>query len=197
MPVTARSVVTPVLFGGGGGGSVLTLALWLTRGVPASSVPLTVAELVMAWSCLIWTMKGMRTTAPGFIAPILQEKVTTPDPPAVQVATPPDTDTILAIGRIVAVPDPLVAAGPACEYVKVVLDGVFVTTNVPLNEGSATPAILTCWLKANDAGAETVTVTTPLALREIEEMFDGTVLSVFATETFAAGKFDVFVTVMV
>ena len=67
---------------------------------------------------------------------------------------------------------------------------------MPLNEGSVTPAIATCWLKANDAGAETVTVTTPLALREIEEIFDTTVLSVFVTEAFA-GKCDVFVTVMV
>ena len=74
--------------------------------------------------------------------------------------------------------------------------GTLVIKNVPLNEGSVTPAIATCWLKAKDAGAETVTVTTPLALREIEEIFDVTVLSVFVTEAFA-GKCDVFVTVMV
>jgi len=54
----------------------------------------------------------------------------------------------------------------------------------------------TCWLKANDAGAESVTVTTPLALREIEVIFDTTVLSVFVTDALA-GKCDVFVTVMV
>ena len=67
---------------------------------------------------------------------------------------------------------------------------------MPLNDGSVTPAIATCWLKANDAGAETVTVTTPLALREIEVIFDATVFSVFVTDAFA-GKCDVFVTVMV
>src|ERR1041384_1284045 len=115
LPVTARSVVIPVLFGGGGGGSVLTLALLLTSAVPAVSVPLTVAVLVIACSWVIWTMKEMRTTAPGVIAPILQEKLATPGPPAVQVATPPDTDTIFEAGRIAAVPDPLVSTAPACE----------------------------------------------------------------------------------
>lgn len=74
--------------------------------------------------------------------------------------------------------------------------GTLVRTKVPLNDGFVTPAILTCWLKANEAGADVVTVTTPLALRETEEIFDATVLSVLATETFA-GKCEVFVTIMV
>jgi hypothetical protein len=47
LPVIARSVVTPVFEGGGGGSAVVTLALLLTKAVPAWSVPLTVAELVM------------------------------------------------------------------------------------------------------------------------------------------------------
>ena len=114
-PVIARSVVIPVLFGGGGGGSVLAVALLVASDVPAVSVPLAVAVLVMAWSCAIRTMKGIRTTAPGSIVPILQEKLTTPVPPAVQVATPPVTETMFDAGRIVTVPEPLVATAPACE----------------------------------------------------------------------------------
>ena len=47
LPVSAKSVVTPVFEGGGGGSVVVTLALLLTRAVPAVSVPLRVAELVM------------------------------------------------------------------------------------------------------------------------------------------------------
>ena len=47
LPVSAKSVVTPVFEGGGGGSVVVTLALLLTKAVPAVSVPLTVAELVM------------------------------------------------------------------------------------------------------------------------------------------------------
>jgi len=115
LPVTARSVVIPVLFGGGGGGSVLAVALLVASGVPAVSVPLAVAVLVMDWSCAIRTMNGMRPTTPGSIVPILQEKLTTLVPPAVQVATPPFTETMFDAGRIVTVPDPLVAAAPACE----------------------------------------------------------------------------------
>jgi hypothetical protein len=52
LPVIARSVVTPVFEGGGGGSLVVTLALLLTKAVPALSVPLTVAELVMVWFCI-------------------------------------------------------------------------------------------------------------------------------------------------
>jgi hypothetical protein len=42
-----------------------------------------------------------------------------------------------------------------------------------------------------------ITVTTPLADRETVEMLAGAVVSVSATEMFAAGKFDVFVSVAV
>lgn len=143
LPVRERSVVTPVFVGGGGGGFVVRLALLVANALPAKSVPLTVAALVIAWFCVICTVKLMRTNAPGSICPRSQEKVTIPGPPEVHVPTPLETMVMFAIGRSVAVPPLLVAAAPACEKVNVVFVGALVTWNVPLNEGSSTPAICT------------------------------------------------------
>jgi hypothetical protein len=71
-----------------------------------------------------------------------------------------------------------------------------VTGNVPLKEGSVTPAIVTVWPKPKKLGAVVVTVTTP-ADRETDAMLAGKWLRVSETEMFAAGKFDVLVRVMV
>src|SRR5438270_14060357 len=99
----ARSVVTPVFVGGGGGSAVVTLALLVTNGVPAWSVPLTVAELVMVWFC-ICTITFTRATPPGASVPTEQVTVNTPAPPLVH-DTGPLADTIFTSGCSVAVPD--------------------------------------------------------------------------------------------
>lgn len=190
----ARSVVTPVFEGGGGGSLVVTLALLLTKAVPALSVPLTVAELVMVWFC-IWTITLIRARAPGASVPTLQDTVVTPAPPLVHVIGPLAL-RMLASGCRVAVPDTLFATAPAWEYVKLVLDGTVAIGNVPLKDGSATPAMVTVWPKANARGALKVIVTFPLASREAVAMLAETVLSVFTTEMFEAGNDDVLVTVM-
>jgi hypothetical protein len=87
LPVIARSVVTPVFEGGGGGSLVVTLALLLTKAVPAWSVPLKVAELVMLWFC-ICTITLIRARAPGASVPTLQATVNTPAPPLVHDTGP-------------------------------------------------------------------------------------------------------------
>lgn len=111
LPVIARSVVTPVFEGGGGGSAVVTLALLLTNAVPAVSVPLTEAELVMVWFC-ICTITLTRATAPGASVPALQVTVNTPAPPLVHDIGPLAA-TIFTSGCIVAVPDTLFATTPA------------------------------------------------------------------------------------
>ena len=93
-------------------------------------------------------------------------------------------------------PDTLFATAPAWEYVKLVLEGTVAIGNVPLKDGSATPAMVTVWPKANARGAVKVIVTFPLASREAVAMLAGTVLSVFTTAMFEAGNCDVLVTVM-
>src|SRR6478672_9566460 len=109
----ARSVVTPVFVGGGGGSAVVTLALLLTNAVPAVSVPLTVAELVMVWFC-ICTITLTRATAPGASVPTEQTRVNTPAPPLVHDIGPLAV-TIFTSGCIVTVPDALFATTPAWE----------------------------------------------------------------------------------
>jgi hypothetical protein len=121
--------------------------------------------------------------------------VNTPAPPLVH-DTGPFAEIIFTSGCIVAVPDTLFATAPAWEYVKLVLDGTVAIGNVPLNDGSATPAIVTVWPKANARGAVSVIVTFPLASREVLAMPAGTVFTVSTTVMLEAGKFDVFVTVM-
>ena len=76
------------------------------------------------------------------------------------------------------------------------LEGTVAIGNVPLNEGSATPAIVTVWPKANARGAVRLIVTFPLASREALVIPAGTVFTVSTTVMFEAGKFDVLVTVM-
>ena len=77
------------------------------------------------------------------------------------------------------------------------LEGTVAIGNVPLKDGSATPAIVTVWPKANARGAVRVIVTFPLASREALAMLAGTVFTVSTTVTLVAGKGDVFVIVMV
>jgi len=192
--VIARSVVIPVVAGGGGGSAVVTLALLVTNGVPAWSVPLTVAELVMVWFC-ICTVTFTRATAPGARVPAEQVMVNTPGPPLVQ-ATGPFAVTMFICGVTVTVPPTLFATGPAWEYVRLELLGTVAIGNVPLNDGSATPAMVTVSPKANARGEVRVMVTLPLASREALAMLAGTVFTVSTTTTFVAGKSDVFVTVM-
>ena len=111
LPVMARSVVTPVFAGGGGGSAVVALALLVANGVPATSVPLTVAELVMVWFC-ICTITFTRATAPGSSVPAEQVMVNTPGPPLVH-AIGPLAVTMFTSGWVVTVPDTLFATGPA------------------------------------------------------------------------------------
>jgi len=184
-----------VFVGGGGGSAVVTLALLVTNGVPAVSVPLTEAELVMVWFC-ICMITLTRASAPGASVPALQVIVNTPGPPLVH-DTGPLAVTIFTSGCIVAVPDTLFATAPAWEYVKLVLEGTVAIGNVPLKDGSATPAMVTVWPKANARGAVRVIVTFPLASREALAMLAGTVFTVSTTVTLVAGKGDVFVIVMV
>src|SRR4029077_5315093 len=177
-----------------GGSAVVTLALWLTNGVLAVSVPLTVAELVMVWFC-ICTSTFTRATPPGASVPTEQVTVNTPAPPLVHDIGPLAV-TIFTSGCIVAVPDTLFATAPAWEYVKLVLEGTVAIGNVPLKDGSATPAMVTVWPKANARGAVRVIVTFPLASREALAMLAGTVFTVSTTVMFEAGNGDVFVIVM-
>lgn len=173
---------------------VVTLALLLTNAVPAWSVPLTVAELVMVWFC-ICTRTLIRATPPGASVPTEQATVNIPAPPLVH-APGPDPFTMFTCGCSVAVPDTLEPTAPAWEYVKLLLDGTVAIGNVPLKDGSATPAIVTVWPKANARGALRVIVTFPLASREALVMLAGTVFTVSTTVMFEAGKGDVLVTVM-
>src|SRR6476659_2258301 len=103
---------------------------------------------------------------------------------------------MFAVGSSVTVPKPLTAFGPTCEYVKVVAVGPLVTGNVPLKEGSATPAMVTVWPKPKKVGSTVVTVTTLLE-RETDKMPGATVLSVSATAMFVTGNADVLVMVTV
>ena len=73
--------------------------------------------------------------------------------------------------------------------------GTLAIGNVPLKDGSVTPAMVTVWPKANARGAVRVIVTFPLASREALAMLAGTVFTVSTTTTFGAGKCDVFVIV--
>ena len=93
-------------------------------------------------------------------------------------------------------PDTLFATAPAWEYVKLVLEGTVAIGNVPLKDGSATPAMVTVWPKANARAEVRLIVTFPLASREALAMPAGTVFTVSTTVMFEAGNGDVFVTVM-
>lgn len=68
----------------GCGGAVVLLILALTRTVPAASVPLAVAELMIPWFC-ICTITFTVTEAPGSRLPSVQLTLITPVPPAVQL----------------------------------------------------------------------------------------------------------------
>ena len=147
----------------------------------------------MVWFC-ICTMTLTRATAPGSNVPAEQVMVKTPGPPPVQ-ATGPFAATIFICGTTVTVPDTLFATGPAWAYVRLVFDGTVAIGNVPLKDGSATPAMVTVSPKANARGEVRVMVTLPLASREALAMLAGTVFTVSTTTTLVAGKCDVFVIV--
>src|SRR5205807_7014047 len=93
----------------GAGGLVVLLMLAFTRTVPAASLPLAVAELMMAWLC-ICTITLMRVEAPGSRLPSEQVTLITPAPPAVQLPWPGCASRILAVGNPVAEPPPLLLA---------------------------------------------------------------------------------------
>src|SRR6185437_5345596 len=75
--------------------------------------------------------------------------------------------------------------------------GVFTMLNVPLNDGSATPAMTTCMFGANCSLVVRETVTRPVLSRVMSEMLLGIALSVSVTLTLFTGNFEVFVTVIV
>lgn len=79
---------------------------------------------------------------------------------------------------------------------KLVFEGTVAIGNVPLKDGSATPAMVTVSPNANARGEVRVIVTTPLTSREALAMPAGTVFTVSTTVIFVAEKCDVFVTVM-
>lgn len=93
----------------GWGGLVVLLTLAFTRTVPARSLPLAVAELVIAWFC-ICTITLIVVDAPGSRLPSEQLTLTTPTPAAVQLPWPGCASMIFAVGNPVADPPPLLLA---------------------------------------------------------------------------------------